>query len=69
MPKEFRATMTVNVFITADSQEEADSKFEDMEIDFRDPYTDEILQSDLIDWDVTEVGEFEEEETEFDDDL
>jgi hypothetical protein len=62
--KEYRATLTVNVFITADNEEEAIDKFHDMDISFTDPDTDESLQSDLIDIDVTEVGDIELDEYE-----
>ena len=57
--KEYRATITVNVFLTAENQEEADEKFGAMELEFKDPDKDESLMSDLIDMEVTEVGELD----------
>lgn len=69
MPKEFRCTMKVNVFIVADSQEEADSKFEDMDIEFHDPDSGDLLQSELIDWKINDVGDIEDDyERDFDED-
>jgi hypothetical protein len=67
MAKEFRCTLAIDVFITAENQDEADSKLADMNIEFIDPDTDELLQSDLIDWDITQIGEIEEDEIEDDD--
>jgi len=62
--KEYRATLTINVFITAENEEEAADKFHDMDISFVDPDTDESLQSDLIDMEVIEVGDIEIDEYE-----
>ena len=54
--KQYRATMTINVFIDADSEEDAQQKFEDMDIYFgnenRNGY-----DSDIIDWEINEVGD------------
>ena len=54
--KEYRATLTVNVFIFAEDDDEAQLKLEDMDISFNDPDNGDELQSDLIDWDITEMG-------------
>jgi hypothetical protein len=34
---EYRATITVNVFLIAENQEEAEQKFQDMDVSFNDP--------------------------------
>ncbi len=52
--KEYRATITINVFVNADTQEEADQKFEDMEMIFKDEDGNHY-DSDIIDWDIEEV--------------
>lgn len=59
--KEYRATLTVNVFIFAEDDDEAQLKLEDMDISFNDPDNGDELQSDLIDWDITFMGEVDEE--------
>jgi hypothetical protein len=52
--KEYKATMTINVFIEADSEEEAQGKFEELDMSFRD--TDgNYLEDQLIDWEISEV--------------
>lgn len=58
--KEYRATITVNVFIIAENQEEAEQKFQDMDINFYDPDDESELQSDLIDWDIEYSGSIDE---------
>jgi hypothetical protein len=61
--KEYRATLTINVFIFADNEDDANAKFEDMDISFIDPDSNDELQSDLIDWELSEVddGEYQKE--------
>jgi hypothetical protein len=58
---EYRATITVNVFIIAENQEEAELKFQDMDISFHDPDDESELQSDLIDWEIEYSGTIDEE--------
>jgi hypothetical protein len=52
--KEYRNTMTINVFVKAESEEEANFLFQDMEIIFRNG-DGSINDSDIIDEDVEEV--------------
>lgn len=52
--REYRATMTINVFIQAESEEDAQSKFEDVTMTFKDEDGNR-LDNDLIDWDIEEV--------------
>lgn len=59
--KEYRATLTVNVFIFAEDDDEAQLKLEDMDISFSDPDNGDELQSDLIDWELTDMGEVDKE--------
>ena len=59
--KEYRATLTVNVFIFAEDDDEAQLKLGDMDISFNDPDNGDELQSDLIDWDITDMGDTDEE--------
>jgi hypothetical protein len=51
--KQYRATMTIDVFIDADSEDEADEKFQDMEMIFK--VDDVEYGSDLIDWEIEDV--------------
>ena len=53
--KQYRATMTINVFIDADSEEDAQSKFEDMDWNFQDSTSNSSYDTDLIDWEIVEV--------------
>jgi hypothetical protein len=53
--KEYKCTMTVNVFCQAENEEQAHEFFQDMEITFRNPNTSELMDSDLIDWEVSET--------------
>jgi hypothetical protein len=55
--KEYRVTLTINVFINAEDEEDAQRKFEDMEIRFHDPDTCDELQSDLIDSEIFDIDE------------
>jgi hypothetical protein len=52
--REYRATMTINVFIKAESEEDAQNKFEELDIRFQ---TDNgvLCDNDLIDWEIVEV--------------
>ena len=59
--KEYCATLTVNVFFRADDEEHAQSKFEDMPYSFVDPDDNDELQSEIIDWQITEFGDVDEE--------
>jgi hypothetical protein len=52
--KEYRATMTINVFIDADSEEDAQAKFEDMDFLFQNEHRN-AYDTDLIDWEIEEV--------------
>ena len=54
--KTFRNTMTINAFIKANSQEEADEIFQNMHINFSDDGGQEI-ESDLIDWEINEIDD------------
>jgi hypothetical protein len=53
--KEFRYTMTINVFIKAEDAGEAETKYQEMEIRFKDEVSGETFQSDIIDVDSEEV--------------
>ena len=57
--REYRATLTINVFITAESEEEANDKLQDMEISFTDPDSHDELQNELIDWEVNDLGDID----------
>ena len=59
--KEYRATLTINVFIFAENDEDAQRQFEDLDISFNDPDNGDELQSDLIDWEITDVTDIDED--------
>jgi len=57
--KEYRATLTINVFINAESEEDANDIFQDMNMDFS--LDDKEFSSDLVDWEIVELGDEDEE--------
>jgi hypothetical protein len=60
--KQYRATITVNVFINAENEEEANDTFQDMEMRFTDGNSDGEFESDLIDLEIAEIGDVEDDE-------
>lgn len=53
--KEFRCTMTINVFANAKNKEKAERFFQDMGITFTHPVTGNEIENDLIDWEIEEI--------------
>jgi hypothetical protein len=53
--KEYICTLVINVRTQQESEELAQQFFQDMEITFRNPDTLQLMDSDLIDWEVKEA--------------
>lgn len=57
--KEYKVKLTIDVFIRAEDEEHLQSKLEYMEYNFDDPDDCDELQSEIIDWEFTELGDVE----------
>lgn len=55
MKKQYRATVTINVFAEAENEKEATQIFLDMGITFSHPETGNEMEQNLIDWEIKEV--------------
>jgi hypothetical protein len=64
MPKNFRITLTINVFVAAENEESAQEIAQEMNYSFLHPETNEVLEDSLIDWEVNEVDPDDSEEIE-----
>ena len=59
MKTEYRATLTVNVYLVAENEDEAHAMLEDMEYTFINPNDHDELPSEIIEWELTEVAEID----------
>lgn len=60
--KEYRITVTNNIFVNAKSLDDAHRKWQEMNVEeYLDPDTQECLEVELIDFDIVDVDEVEDD--------